>query len=185
MLRNKKNSQSFSNTAESQLCVGELKSAYGIKGWLWVFSYTDPIEKVFEYAPWQAKLASQTASLKIESWRKQGKGLVVKLADVDDRTAAETYCHTKLYIDANDLPPPEEDEFYWSELIGMQVISETGNILGQVAQLSETPAHQMLEVEATAESADNQSRLIPWHETVVLDVNRNTKVITVAWELDY
>lgn len=172
---------------DSLLCVGELKSAYGIKGWLWVYSHTDPIEQIFDYVPWFiSKHGSKSNhTLSITDWRKQGKGLIVKLADVPDRTAAERYCNTKLYIDPADLPEPADDEYYWSELEGMIVVSDTGDVLGRVKQLSETPAHHMLEVEPTTDSADDESRLIPWHDSVIVDVDKDTQTITVAWQLDY
>lgn len=168
------------------ICVGELKSAYGIKGWLWVYSHTDPIEQLFDYEPWFIKSGHAVLThLDIEDWRKQGKGLIVKLAGLADRTAAEGYCNTRLYIKASALPEPEADEYYWTQLVGMSVISETGDALGRVKKLSETPAHQMLEVEPTVDSADNENRLIPWHETTVLDVDTVERRITVAWQLDY
>lgn len=178
-------SVSGSSDSQDTVCVGELKSAYGIKGWLWIYSHTDPMEQVFDYSPWSVKLANGEQSLSFSEWRKQGKGLVVKLDNVTDRTEAERYCHTKLYIDKSALPALDDDEHYWSDLEGMTIITNTGDVLGEIAYLSETAAHPIMHVQPTADSADNEARLIPWHRDTVMSVDKNSSQVVVDWALDY
>lgn len=177
--------QSNQNFDDNMLCVGELKSAYGIKGWLWIYSYTDPVDTLFKYQPWLYFDQSQVKQLKAASWRKQGKGWIVKLDCVDDRTIAETFVNTKLYIPKDSLPSLSDNEFYWSELIGMRVINDSGVFLGVVSEMSETAAHQMIHVSHCKDSVDENDRMIPWHDQTVISVDRQDSQIQVLWDVDY
>lgn len=172
-------------TTSDNLCVAELKSAYGIKGWLWLYAYTDPMQAVFEYQPLFYLQAGTSKTVEIQQWRKQGKGLVVKLAGVDDRNAAESLVNTKLWLKKSDLPVLVDDEYYWSDLVGLSVMTQEQVLLGEVKQLFETNAHQIMEVQPTPQSIDTETRLIPWHKSTVVSVDLNKAQVLVDWQPDY
>ena len=67
----------------------------------------------------------------------------------------------------------------------MQVKNEQDEYLGDITEMFETGAHDIMRVAATASSLDNEERLIPWHKQTVLTVDMATKTIVVAWENDY
>jgi 16S rRNA processing protein RimM len=71
-------------------------------------------------------------------------GAAVKVAD---RTAAEKLTNTKLFIDRSALPPPEEDEFYLADLMGLKVVDPDGKPLGTVAVVHDYGAGASLEIE--------------------------------------
>jgi 16S rRNA processing protein RimM len=79
----------------------------------------------------------------------------------------------------DDLPPPEENEFYWSDLIGLKVVNTAGVELGKVASLLQTGANDVLVVTGERE------RLIPFVKQVVVDVDKAAAVIQVDWGADY
>lgn len=166
--------------------IGELKKPYGIQGWLWLFSYTEDREAVFAMQPWVIKTALGQKTLTVKNWRLQGKGYVVQLNEVPDRNVAETMFGVTLWADKQHLSRLADDEYYWADLVGLTVKSQTDDvILGRVKELFETGAHAIMVVEPTDDSVDSEERLIPWHKQTVLDVNLAEKMITVDWGSDY
>lgn len=175
----------MSTSSTDLLHVATLKKPYGIKGWLWVFSHTEEHVAIFEMSPWYMKTATGFKPLTVKEWRTQGAGLVASFVEVPDRNVAETMNGTTIWVDKSSLPALADDEYYWSELVGLKVVNEQQECLGVIKSLFETGAHAMMSVVPSAESIDKESRLIPWHTTIVQSVNRETGVVLVAWEKDY
>jgi 16S rRNA processing protein RimM len=91
-----------------------------------------------------------------------------------------------LWAEKNNLSELAEDEYYWSDLIGLTVISQSENvILGRVKELFETGAHAIMVVEPTADSVDGEERLIPWHKQTIGEVNLAKQTLMVDWGSDY
>ena len=90
-----------------------------------------------------------------------------------------------IWVAKDVLPEPNEDEYYWSDLVGMQVKNEQDEYLGDITEMFETGAHDIMRVAATANSLDNEERLIPWHKQTVLTVDVAAKTVVVAWQSDY
>lgn len=90
-----------------------------------------------------------------------------------------------VWIDKHLLPKLEEEEYYWSDLIGLTVINEAQENLGVVKQMFETGAHEIIEVKPNQDSIDGEARLIPWHKQVVLDIDLKAGIMYVAWGRDY
>lgn len=173
-------------TANALIKIGELKKPYGIQGWLWLFSYLDDREAIFDMQPWVINTAMGRKTLTVKNWREQGKGYVVQLNEVPDRTLAETLYGVTLWADKGELEPLDEDEYYWSDLVGLTVISQSDKvILGRVKELFETGAHAIMVVEPTEDSVDAEERLIPWHKQTVIDVDLDNKTMLVDWGRDY
>lgn len=166
--------------------IGELKRPYGIHGWLWLFSYTENREEVFTIQPWIIKTALGQKTLTVKNWRQQGKGYVVQFNEITDRTIAETMYGVSIWVDKSQLSTLADDEYYWSDLVGLTVMSQPDGVcLGQVKELFETGAHAIMVVQPTVNSVDNEERLIPWHKQTVVDVDLATKILLVDWGQDY
>ena len=170
---------------DGMMKIGQLKKPYGIKGWLWVFSELDDREAIFDLKPWWIKTATGMKPLTVINWRKQGAGLVAQFEEVPDRNIAETMNGVPIWVTQECLPEPEEDEYYWSDLVSMQVVNEQGEYLGDVKELFETGAHAIMVVQPTSDSIDDEQRLIPWHKQTVADVDQQKNQLTVIWERDY
>ena len=177
----------MTNTPQNNLVkVGELKKPYGIHGWLWLFSYTEDREAIFAMQPWVINTAMGQKTLTVKNWRPQGKGYVVQLNEVPDRNMAETMFGVSIWAEKTNLSELAEDEYYWSDLIGLTVVSQPDDvILGRVKELFETGAHAIMVVQPTADSVDGEERLIPWHKQTVVDVNLTANTMLVDWGRDY
>lgn len=165
--------------------IGQLKKPYGIKGWLWVFSDTDVHEEIFDIKPWWMKTATGMKPLTVKAWRQQGTGLVAQFEQVPDRNVAETMNGVTIWVAKDVLPEPSEDEYYWSDLVSMRVMNEQDEYLGDITEMFETGAHDLMRVAANSDSLDAEERLIPWHKQTVMHVDMASKTVLVAWPSDY
>ncbi|GGO75085.1 ribosome maturation factor RimM [Bowmanella pacifica] len=173
--------------ASETLVVGKIGAPYGVKGWVKITSYTDQPEGIFDYAPWLLKSEGGLKELKVDQWREHNKGLIAKLAGVDDRDAVDRLKNLEIVISAEQLPELEEGDFYWRDLVGMQVVTEKGYNLGTVRELFETGSNDVLVVKANINDAFGQKeRMIPYLiDQVVKKVDPAAKTITVDWEPDF
>lgn len=174
---------------ENRIQIGQLRSPYGLNGWLWVYSNTAPLSNMFDYLPWYIKTKAGWQTVDVKRWKTQGKGLVVALKGVSDRTAAEQLVGAEIWIAKSQLPQAGIDEYYWSDLKGLTVMAlqedEQEVNLGKIHELFETGANEVMVVHATAESVDSEERMIPWHHDVVQRVDLETGHIYVLWGVDY
>jgi len=173
-------------SVEERIAVGRVHAAYGIKGWVWVYSLTDPMSNIFAYQPWYICHRGQWQEVTVEDWREQGKGLVALLPDCADRNAAEALAGAEIWVAKSKLPVLSEGDYYWSDLQDLQVWTVDGQLLGQVHSLMETGANDVLVVRGCAGSVDQRERLIPWlPDHVVLTVDLTNKRLTVDWDADF
>ena len=169
---------------KERIVVGKLGSTYGIRGWLKVFSYTDNPESIFDYSPWFIEHKGEWVEYKVESWKRHNKGMVAKLDGLDVREDANLLTNFEIFIDPAVLPELSEEEFYWRELFGMQVVTTQGYDLGQVTDMLETGSNDVLVVKANLKDAFGQKeRLIPFlEEQVIKKVDREAQRIEVDWD---
>ncbi len=170
--------------SSEKIVVGKFGATYGIRGWLKVFSYTDNTESIFDYSPWFIEQGGKWVEYKVESWKRHNKGLVVKLDGLDVREEAQLMTNFEILIDPAVLPELPEDEFYWRDLIGMQVVTGNGYDLGTVSDLLETGSNDVLVVKANLKDAFGQKeRLIPFlEEQVIKHIDREAQRIEVDWD---
>lgn len=166
------------------IVLGKIGSAYGIHGWLRMFSSTENIASIFDYQPWFIKRAGQWQQLVLEDWRHHSRDLVIKLTNVDDRTAASQFTNCEIMVDASKLPALEAGDYYWRDLIGCQVVTTEGYQLGKVADIMETGANDVLVVRASLKDAFGMcERLLPFIDgQVIKQVDLATQTIEVAWD---
>ncbi len=172
------------STQSEKIVVGKLGATYGIRGWLKVFSYTDNAESIFDYSPWFVNHKGKWVEYKVESWKRHNQGMVVKLEGLDVREDANLMTNFEIAIDPAVLPELSEDEFYWRELFGMQVVTTGGYDLGVVTDMMETGSNDVLVVKANLKDAFGQKeRLIPFLEgQVIKQVDRTAQRIEVDWD---
>lgn len=172
--------------SSERILAGKISAAYGIKGWVKVYSHTDPIEHILDYAPWLLKRRSTERLLKLDQGRIHGKGIVVLPEGFQDRNQAEELIGYEIWIDKQALPKLDQDDYYWHQLEGLQVINEAGECLGVISQMLETGANDVIVVSATQDSIDDQERLIPWVEPdYVREVDLANKKVLVSWAAEF
>lgn len=166
---------------EAYITVGKIGSTYGIQGWLKIFSYTEFGASILEYAPWYISSdQSHWEPIEIEDGRLHNNSIIVKLKDINTPEAARLFTGKTIAIRREQLPDLKKDEYYWSDLEGLTVINQRGEILGTVIYLIETGSNDVLVVKL----ANNKEEAIPYLPgSVVLSVDLEKKEIHVNWEL--
>ena len=163
--------------------VGRVGGPYGVRGWCRLTSYTQPPGNIEHYAPWLIDNgAGLRRSLPVVELREHGTGLIARFDGIGDREAAMTLTGRDIVVAREALPEVDEGEFYWRDLIGLQVLDTSGRGLGAVRELIETGAHDVLVIE---DRGDNRDRLIPFVDQYVLEVDIDAQRITVDWPAAY
>ena len=162
--------------------LGRLADPYGLRGWLKLYVFADDPEAWADMPVWWiGREGGPWREIGLKSLKSHGDGVVVLLDGVDDRTAAEAMKGFLVGAPREALPQTDEDEFYWADLIGLEVINSAGERLGKVAGLLETGANDVLRVVAD----DKTERLLPFVAAVVLSVDKEAGLIQVKWGLDW
>ena len=170
------------NKNDKKVTLGKLGSVYGLKGWIKVTSHTEPRTNIFNYPEWLLKIDNNWQKWQVEQGRPHGKTLVAKLAGCDDRDQAKQLVGTEIAVYRSQLPETSDEEHYWSDLVGMQVVTKNGDNLGVITDLLETGSNDVLVVKKK-NSGKTEECLIPWLvDDVIIEVNRNEAVITVDWD---
>ncbi len=169
---------------KDKVLLGKVGAVYGIKGWLKIHSFTEQPEAIFDYSPWSIKLGEKEQSIEITDWRKHNNGLIAKFAKLDDRDDAQRVVGSEIFVDESLLPELPEGEFYWRDLIGMSVVTDKGYDLGQVSDVMETGANDVLVVKANRNDGfGKKERLIPYiYDQVIVSVSNENKQICVDWD---
>lgn len=173
--------------ADDEIVLGRITSAFGIKGWVKVYSFTDPMENVLDYRTWTLRLRDGTRrQVVVEEGRRQGSGLAARLQDVSDRDQAQSLANAEILVTSDRLPQLEPGEYYWHQLEGLRVETVGGEKLGYVDHLFETGANDVLVVKGTADSRDPRQRLIPYLPgQVVKEVDLGGKRLVVDWDPEF
>ena len=160
--------------------VGRISGLYGVRGWVKIYSYTEPRENILKYNPWLLNLAGGWTPVELLEGKRHGKGVIARLAGCEDRDAAARWLNTELAIRRDQLPETAPGEFYWNDLIGLKVITTGGIELGVVKDLMETGANDVLVVDGEVE------RLIPYvPDDVVVDVDLEAGELRVDWDPEF
>ena len=159
--------------------LGRISGLFGVRGWVKVYSYTDPREAVLDYDRWLLSGTNGWREATVAEGQRHGKTIIARLDGCIDREQAAQLVGTEIAVPRDELPEAEQGRFYWSDLEGLRVVHRDGTELGRVAYLLETGANDVLVVDG------EQERLIPFvMDKVILDVDLENDRIEVGWEWD-
>ena len=154
-------------TSSDIVVLGRLADPYGIQGWLWLYPFgDDPLAWAEMPVWWIAREGEPWRECRLKSLKAHGNGVVVLLDGIADRSAAETMKGILVGAPREALPTTEKNEFYWTDLIGLDVINTADERLGKVTlpgvvpKLSRTPGE--VRHPAHAVDADRESILADW-----------------------
>jgi len=164
-----------------RIILGKLGAAYGVRGWLHITSFTDPLDNILEYTEWQVHHRGQWKTLHIEKGKLHGNSLVVKLKEISDRELAREYTNSEIAIPREILPVLSEEEYYWEDLVGAAVMTESGTPLGTVKEMMATGSNDVFVVIGERQ----RQRLIPYTEGVVIKIDQTKKEIIVNWDPEF
>lgn len=171
------------DASEEYIPVGKISGVFGVKGWMKIFSFTEPRKNILSYSPIFMSRKGEWVEMKVSGGRIQGKGVVLGLVNITDPDQVLPLIGSELAIKKSQLKPSAKDEYYWSELIGLTVINMSDETLGKVDSLLETGAHDVLLVKNKERKTE---QLIPFvMDEIVEKVDLDKGIIQVDWELDY
>ncbi len=161
-----------------QVVLGQISGVYGVKGWVKVFSYTTPPSNILHYhTRWTLQFDGRSETVKVDFFRSQGKGFVAHIVGCDDRDEARRYIGAEIVVERDALPPLPSGEYYWRDLIGLDVVTTAGVVLGRVDHLIETGANDVLVVKGEREI------LIPYlMDKVIKQVDLENQQLLVDWD---
>lgn len=180
---------------EQMVVMGRIVAPYGVYGWIKVLPDTEYLDGLLDYETWWIGKAPNWREVTIEQAKIHNDVLLVKLAGIAGRDAAFAIKGQHVAVPRDALPETGEGEYYWSDLIGLQVINTQGIVFGKITQVFETGANDVLVVReeqpTTVKGKDGKlreeyrERLIPFTSEAVPDVNLDTGQVLVDWDADF
>jgi 16S rRNA processing protein RimM len=167
--------------------LGRIVAPYGVLGWVKVHPLGDDPGAWRSMREWWLGSDAEGNiwhAYPLEGFRRHGASWIAKLGGVDDRSGAESVDGQFVAVPRAALPQTQQDEYYWTDLIGLAVTNELGESLGQVESLIETGAHQVLVVKDN-DGGEKKERLLPFVGQVVKDVDIAAGVVRVDWGKDW
>lgn len=164
--------------------MGRLAGPYGVRGLLRVQVYTESPDSLLDFDAWLVGRHGVWQTRRVVDAAVHGDGLVAKLEGIDTPEAAKTLRGSDVAVRRGDLPPADEDEVYWVDLVGCEVVNREGVNLGRVTKLMETGANDVLVV-VSGSGEQRVERLIPYIGQVVETVDVPGRSIRVDWGEDY
>lgn len=171
--------------------VGRILDAWGIKGWFKILPHSADPEALFSSKRWfllpserGAKTFSGVGCLEIKESKTHSGTVVACAHGVDDRSAADALRGARIFVPKSNFPAVEKDEYYWVDLIGLEVVNREGQRLGLVRDLMSTGPQTVMVIHEV-QGDQTVERMIPFVSVYVDDVNLTERRILVDWQPDY
>ncbi|RMX17956.1 ribosome maturation factor RimM [Legionella jordanis] len=162
------------------IVIGRFGRPHGIKGFVTVHSFTEPRDNILQYTDWHAYINKQWQALKIVRVEMTEKSILVRLEGFNEREQAAALGNVEIAVSRDQLPNLEEGEYYWHELVGMQVVNQQGILLGVVKEIMPTGSNDVLVV------VGEKRHLIPYLPgQFILDIDSERAVISVDWDVNF
>ena len=171
--------------------LGRVVGAFGVQGWVRIKPFTESFNGLMEQPVWTLRRESEERAVEVTvvDLKVHVGSLLAKLQGIDDRTAAEGLRGADVTVARDELPPADDGEYYWNDLIGLAVLNSRGVELGRITGLIAAPAHDVLRVQAAtnegSQSLPSRERLIPFVEPILQSVDVKGGSVIVDWEADY
>ena len=165
--------------------LGHVSGLFGVKGWIKVYSYTRPAANLIGYEDWLIGRQDAWRPFRVIDAREQGKTLIAQIAPGDespltDRDAAAALIDFEIAVERDQLPEPEPGEYYWFDLVGLDVVNRDGTELGRVKAMMETGANDVLVLQGDRE------RLVPFVVGEIIDeVDLEAGRIVADWDPEF
>ena len=153
------------------VCAGVILGAHGIKGEV-KFKLTLEDETILK--KYGVPVNVDGAPFSISGWRQGPKGPLLKFENITDRDAAEALRGTALYI-PRDALPDLSDEVYYTDLVGLKVLSHEGNELGKVAEVFSNGAQEVLTIYGNGKEV-----LLPYTDDVVETIDLDGQTLSLT-----
>jgi 16S rRNA processing protein RimM len=160
--------------------IGRFGRPHGIKGFVTVHSFTDPRDNILRYTDWHVFLNNKWQAVKLLCVETHNKAIIAQVEGYPERELVARLTNAEIAVEREQLAELEPGEYYWHQLIGMNVINQKGEPFGTVVEILPTGANDVLVVQG------EKRHLIPYLPgQYVIDINNSQQLITVDWDLDF
>lgn len=159
--------------------MGRIAAPYGVLGWVNVLPDTEYVDGLFDYPKWWVQTTNGWQEFTVAQAKVHGDHLVASLEGITDRDVAFKLKGKAVAVPRDQLPAPDEGEYYWSDLVGLEVENLQQVPFGRIKELFETGANDVIVVEGDRE------RLIPFIDQVVKEVDLPGKRMVVDWDPEF
>jgi 16S rRNA processing protein RimM len=166
-----------------RVVLGYVSGLHGVKGWVKIHSDTEPRDGVFAYPEWQLQKrgGGEMRHLAVAEHGGSHSKLIARLEGIDDREAAAGLVGCEIAVDRDALPGLSEGEWYWADLVGMEVITSDEVSLGTVERVMPTGAHDVLVIKGQGEE-----RLLPFVQGEVIErIDAQASKVYTHWASDW
>ena len=158
--------------------LGKVSGLFGVRGWIKVHSFTDPRAAILDYRDWYIESGGNWKPAELAEGKPHGKTIVARFEDTDTREDAARLVGATIGVPRSSLPATGTNEYYWTDLEGLEVRDTEGTVIGTVAYLLETGANDVMVVRG-----EDQEVLIPFVTgEVIKKVDLSDGVIDVDWK---
>ncbi len=180
----------MSEKSEQLHILAKITGYYGVKGWVKVYSFTEPRENIVHYPALKIRRNKREGwqDIELDSGKVHGKGVIAHFTGYDNRETAASLIGAELAVYRSDFKATAKDEYYWSDIIGMSVVNLEDIKLGQVTRLIETAADDVLVIKPSSDDVQNNSQeiLIPFVQGhYIKSVDLDARTILVDWQIEW
>ncbi|MBF2753929.1 MAG: 16S rRNA processing protein RimM [Gammaproteobacteria bacterium AqS3] len=159
--------------------LASVGAPFGVRGWVWLNSYTDDLERLLHHSPYQCG----ERTLELAEVERRSRRLCGRFAGVEDRDAAADLRGCELSVALSDLPELPAGEYYWTQLEGCRVINDEDDVLGEIIALQNAGAEDMMCVQ---DASSGRQFLLPFAlDRVVREVDLEARTVRVHWPRDW
>lgn len=160
---------------QAWVVLGRIAGVYGVRGWLRIFSHTEPRDGILNYPAWWLGEPGKREKRRLVTGRVHGRGVVASLEGVTDRDQALALIGTQIAVPRTELP--DDGGYYWTDLVGLAVRNREGTELGRISGHISTGANDVMVVDD-----GTRERLIPWAPGRTVDaVQMDEGWVQVDW----
>ncbi|VEB35107.1 ribosome maturation factor RimM [Legionella cherrii] len=168
------------NNQDNWIVIARFGRPHGVKGFVTVHSFTEPRDNVLKYTNWHAFINNKWQPIKLLRAEVQTKSIIAQIEGYPERESVAHLTNIEIAVQQEQLETLKPGEYYWHQLIGMNVINQKGQSFGTVTEIIPTGANDVLVVEG------NKRHLIPYLlDQFILDIDTNQQLITVDWDMDF
>ncbi len=160
--------------------VGRFGRPQGLKGFVRVISFTEVPENILEYIPWHVEIRGTWKPIKIVKVEPNAKLILVRVEGYAEREQVAVLTNCNIGVQSHQLPVLPKNDYYWRDLIGMQVSNKDGQTLGIVTEMLATGSNDVLII------TGDKRYLVPYLPgEYVLEVDSEQRVIHVDWDVEF
>jgi len=166
------------------ILIATIGKSKGLNGEFFLNSLSEPKENIINYINF--KFGDSKKSIKFDYIKPINKKLIAKLTDINDVDEIKKLTNKELFINKSQLPELPDDEVYWHDLIGMKVINTLNEDIGIVDEVNNFGSSDILMINPSKTSIDNESRLIPFiKDKYIISYSITNNQLIVDWGLDF